>query len=106
MSIQKVPNLNAVTTEDVRAFWQANPLCVAGNPYEPGTTEFFDFYNTQREAIESIPYSYALHEYCDFRGKKVTDIILRGARFLPNRLFQPLASLLGWNLYAKARKPS
>jgi SAM-dependent methyltransferase len=33
------------------------------------------------------------------------DIILRGARFLPSNLFKPLAPWLGWNLYAKARKP-
>ena len=74
MSYQKIQDLSAVTTEDVRAFWQANPLCVAGNPYEPGTVEFFDFYNAQREAIESIPYSYALHEYINFKGKKILDV--------------------------------
>ena len=33
------------------------------------------------------------------------DIILRGARFLPDSLFNFFAPLIGWNLYGKARKP-
>ena len=67
-------DLSQVTTEDVRSFWNANPLCVAGNPHEPGSADFFDFYNAERESIESIPFSYALHEYRDFIGKKVLDV--------------------------------
>lgn len=66
--------LSQVTTEQVRSFWQANPLCVQGNPYQLGTADFFEFYNAQREAIESIPYSYALHEYPDFKEKNVLDV--------------------------------
>lgn len=67
-------NLNTVTTEEVRSFWQENPLCVAGIPFKPGTSEFFNYFDAQRETIESIPYSYALHEYRDFKGKKVLDV--------------------------------
>jgi ubiquinone/menaquinone biosynthesis C-methylase UbiE len=67
-------DLSQVTTDDVKNFWQDNPLCVQGNPYEPGSKEFFDFFNVQREAIESIPYSYSLHEYKDFKDKKVLDV--------------------------------
>jgi len=67
-------DLDLVTTGDVRSFWEANPLCIKGNPYEPGSRGFFEFYNGQREAIESTPYSYALHEYPDFKGKKVLDV--------------------------------
>ena len=33
------------------------------------------------------------------------DIVIRGSRYLPGNLFKPLAPLMGWNLYAKARKP-
>lgn len=74
MSDRKISAVDAVTTEEVRAFWQHNPLCVSGNPYEPSTATFFDFYNEQRESIESISYSYALHEYPAFKGKKVLDV--------------------------------
>ena len=56
------PNLVQVTTDDVRAFWQKNPLCSNGIPHPLGSREFFEVYNGQREGIESIPYSYALHE--------------------------------------------
>jgi ubiquinone/menaquinone biosynthesis C-methylase UbiE len=63
-----------VTLEEVRNFWQENPLCVAGNPYTPGSKEFFIFYDEQRESIESNSYSYSLHEYRNFAGKKVLDV--------------------------------
>jgi len=61
-------------TEDVRSFWQANPLCTQINPFDPGSKEFFDHYNKQREEIESIECSYAIHEYQDFENKKVLDV--------------------------------
>jgi len=68
------PDLSQVTSEDVKSFWESNPLCVNGNPYELGTREFFEFFNAQREDIEPISYSYALHEYKAFNGKKVLDV--------------------------------
>jgi ubiquinone/menaquinone biosynthesis C-methylase UbiE len=39
-----------------------------------GTKEYFEYYNTLREANESIEFSYQLHEYKDFAGKKVLDV--------------------------------
>ena len=71
---QPTPDLSLVTTDHVRDFWQQNPLCASGIPSPLGDREFFEVYNAQREAIESIPYSYALHEYKDFKGKKVLDV--------------------------------
>lgn len=67
-------NIEGVTTDDVREFWQNNPLCASGIDHPLGSREYFEEYNRQREAIESIPYSYALHEYLDFRGKQVLDV--------------------------------
>jgi len=67
-------SLSQVTTEEVKRFWQENPLCVGINPHKPGTRDFFEYYNKQREAIESVSYSYNLHEYRDFKGKKVLDV--------------------------------
>ena len=68
------PDLSKVTTEEVSEFWEKNPLCANGIPHKPGSLEFFEVYNTKREAIESIEYSYRLHEYRDFKGKMVLDI--------------------------------
>ena len=70
---QEKPGSN-VQIEDVRNFWQANPLCTQINPFDAGSEEFFEYYNKQREDIESIDYSYALHEYRDFKNKKVLDV--------------------------------
>jgi SAM-dependent methyltransferase len=63
-----------VTTEQVRDFWQENPLCAIGIPHALGSPEFFETYDAQREAIEPLPFSYALHEYRDFTGKRVLDV--------------------------------
>ena len=71
---QKSAYPNQVTTDEVRAFWQQNPLCATGIPYPLGSREYFEFYNKLREDIESIPYSHALHEYKNFEGKKVLDV--------------------------------
>ena len=67
-------DFSSVTTEEVRDFWQSNPLCASGIPHPLGSKEFFEVYDTQREEIESIPYSCALHEYRNFKGKKVLDV--------------------------------
>lgn len=62
------------TTDEVREFWEKNPLCSTIIPHPVGTPEYFDFYNSLRESIESLSYSYQLHEYKDFSGKKVLDV--------------------------------
>ena len=74
MKVNTPPNLNAITTNDVKSFWQNNPLCVAGIPHEPGTLEFFEVFDAQRESIEPLPISYVLHEYTDFKCRKVLDV--------------------------------
>ncbi len=65
---------NQVTTDEVREYWQKNPLCAANIPHPLGSREYFEWYNTLREEIETIPNSYALHEYKNFVGKKVLDV--------------------------------
>ena len=68
-------DLSQVSTESVRDFWQKNPLCANGIPHPVGSPEFFEMYVAQRETIESIPWSYALHEYKYFTAKKTENRI-------------------------------
>ncbi len=63
-----------ITIKSVKQFWEDNPLCSIENKFELGSKDFFDDYNNQREKIESIHRSYNLHEYKDFKGKKVLDV--------------------------------
>lgn len=58
----------------IENFWENNPLCVKANPFEPGSLNFFNYYNKQRENIESLDFSYYIHEYSKFKGKKIIDI--------------------------------
>jgi ubiquinone/menaquinone biosynthesis C-methylase UbiE len=61
-------------TESIKSFWQASPLCTQINPFNPGSKEFFELYNNQREEIESLECSYKIHEYLNFKDKKVLDV--------------------------------
>jgi ubiquinone/menaquinone biosynthesis C-methylase UbiE len=65
---------SSVTIEDVRNFWNENPLCAAAIPHPIGTPDYFSFYDKLREANESLEFSYFLHEYGRFSGKKVLDV--------------------------------
>ncbi|UCE79707.1 MAG: class I SAM-dependent methyltransferase [Nitrospiraceae bacterium] len=67
-------NHKKVTIDDVKGFWNQHPLCAAHIPYPLGTEEYFNYYDTLREANESLEFSYELHEYKDFAGKKVLDV--------------------------------
>jgi SAM-dependent methyltransferase len=62
------------TLRDVRAFWEDNPVAAAAVPYEPGTPEWYEFYDRLRETNEPVDVSYRLHEYRSFVGQRVLDV--------------------------------
>jgi SAM-dependent methyltransferase len=60
--------------QDIRSFWEVHPLCTSTIPYSPGTRQYFEYYDRLREVNESLQFSYWLHEYQAFSGKKVLDV--------------------------------
>lgn len=64
----------AVKIDDVKDFWNSNPLCAAHVPFPPGSKEFFEHYDRLREEIETPAVSEAIHEYARFKGKRVLDV--------------------------------
>ncbi len=60
--------------EQVRKFWESHPVAAASIPYPLGTREYFQYYDRLREANESLEFSYRLHEYGNFRGRRVLDV--------------------------------
>lgn len=66
--------MSNITIKDVRSFWDANPLSASAIPYPLGTREYFEYYDGLREKNESLGFSYQLHEYKSFSGKKVLDV--------------------------------
>ncbi|MGE3724342.1 MAG: class I SAM-dependent methyltransferase [Candidatus Sericytochromatia bacterium] len=66
--------MNTVNIDDVKEFWNKNPLCAANIPHPLGSRDFFIHFDKMREEIEPLEYSYELHEYTQFKGKKVLDI--------------------------------
>jgi len=64
----------APALDDVRRYWEQNPVAAAAVPYPLGTREYFEYYDALREANESPAFSARLHEYSAFAGGRVLDI--------------------------------
>lgn len=66
--------MQEVSIEEIRAFWDAHPLCAKMIPHPLGAREYFEYFNRLREEIESKDFSYRLHEYRNFTRKKVLEV--------------------------------
>jgi len=64
----------APALDDVRRYWEQNPVAANAVPYPLGTREYFAYYDALREANEPPAFSARLHEYAGFAGRRVLDI--------------------------------
>jgi ubiquinone/menaquinone biosynthesis C-methylase UbiE len=64
----------AVTSEQVRAFWDRNPLCAQSIPHPLGSRAYFEHFDRLREAIDSPVEATQIHEFAAFAGKRVLDV--------------------------------
>lgn len=87
--------------QDIRSFWEVHPLCASAIPYPPGTREYFEYYDGLREANESLQFSYCLHEYQAFSGKKVLDVGA-GNGYVLSKYAQEGAHVVGADITKKA----
>ena len=71
---KSVKDTSTVSLDQVRSYWNASPVAASAVPYPLGTPEYFTYYDRLRERNESVEFSYALHEYKRFGGKKVLDV--------------------------------
>lgn len=67
---------STVTLDDVRRFWQENPVAAAGIAAEPGSREFFRTFDAMREAGDCEPYelSNRIHGYSESSAAHVLDV--------------------------------
>ena len=63
-----------VTIEQVRDFWEANPLSSSAIPHAPGTAEYFEAHNRMREAIEPSDLQACVYEPEQHRNEQVLDV--------------------------------
>lgn len=91
----------AVRIDDVRAYWEAHPLCADAIPHPLGSPAYFDFYDRLREANETVEFSAQLHEYGRFSGKRVLDVGC-GNGYVLSRYAQAGAATTGVDLTAAA----
>jgi SAM-dependent methyltransferase len=66
--------MQAVTTQEVRAFWDRNPLSASCIPYPLGSRDYFEYFDGLREAIDSPAEAARIHEFAAFAGKRVLDV--------------------------------
>ncbi len=64
----------SITIDDVKEFWDKNPVGSSAINEEFGSEMYFKKGDAFREKNESLEFSYNLHEYPSFSGKKVLDI--------------------------------
>lgn len=62
------------TLDDVRAYWESNPLSAAAISYEPGTEEFFREHERLRIDSESLDVQRRFYEWDKHSGKRLLDI--------------------------------
>ena len=60
--------------QDVREFWDGNPLASSAIDAAPGSPEFFAQYDLLREVNETREFAKSLHEYDRFNGKRVLEV--------------------------------
>jgi SAM-dependent methyltransferase len=70
--MKKLKKMNLIKKKEIQNFWENNPLCIKSNPFKPGVLDFFNFYDRQRENIETISFSYKLHEGAKVYGVDLT----------------------------------
>jgi ubiquinone/menaquinone biosynthesis C-methylase UbiE len=91
----------APTAEQIRSYWNSKPLSASDVPFEPGAPEYFAFYDRLRETIESVEFSNRLHEYADFKSKRVLDVG-SGNGYVLSRYAQQGARVDGVDITPKA----
>src|SRR5205814_8568296 len=72
--LEKGLSMPAATTEQVRSFWDQNPLCAASIPHPLGSPEYFAYFDRLREVIDSPADAARIHEFTAFAGKRVLDV--------------------------------
>ncbi|WP_417512991.1 class I SAM-dependent methyltransferase [Minwuia sp.] len=66
----------SVSNDEVRSFWDGNPVAAEGIAAEPGTPEFYARFDAIREDddCEAYDYSDMIHGYSTSAGKRVLDV--------------------------------
>ncbi|MBI3407801.1 MAG: methyltransferase domain-containing protein [Planctomycetes bacterium] len=90
-----------VNREQVRSFWNANPVAAAQNPHPLGSREYFAFFDRLRESIECPRFAERIHEFSLFQGKKVLDVG-SGNGYVLSRYAQHGADVYGVDVTAAA----
>lgn len=63
-----------VDIDEVRSYWNENPLSASAIPHPLYSPEYYAYYDRLRELNESVAVSNELHEYESFAGRKVLDV--------------------------------
>lgn len=89
--------------EEVRGYWEANPVAAEDIAAAPGTPEFFERFDAVREAEDCEPYTFSdlVHGYTTSAGKSVLDVGC-GNGYVLSRYAQCGAKVSGVDLTATA----
>lgn len=63
-----------VSTDAVRSFWEANPVCAKDIPFEIGSPAYFARFDRLRGAIEDAAFGREYYQFENYRGRRVLDV--------------------------------
>jgi 2-polyprenyl-3-methyl-5-hydroxy-6-metoxy-1,4-benzoquinol methylase len=72
--VVRLSKKDMVGLENVKSFWEQNPLSTAAINCNPGSPEFYQTYDSLRERNEPPDFARILHEYDHFSGKRVLEV--------------------------------
>lgn len=73
-ALESGEDMSKVTAKEVRDFWERNPLGAADIPFEAGSDEFFEAFESLRQALEPTWVQQEIYEYDRFQGKAILDV--------------------------------
>jgi 2-polyprenyl-3-methyl-5-hydroxy-6-metoxy-1,4-benzoquinol methylase len=92
-----------VNIQEVKQFWENNPVAVAGISAQPGTKEFYEIFDKKRESFAYEPYEFSnlIHDYALYADKKVLDYGC-GNGYVLHKYAENNASVFGLDITEKA----
>jgi SAM-dependent methyltransferase len=88
-----------VDIQEVRAFWEANPVAASAIPHPVGSAEYFPAYDALRELNESPAFAAELHEFSAHSQGRVLDVGA-GNGYVLSRYARAGAEVVGVDLTA------